>query len=93
MPLIVGSTILPYVAFIVGNWAVGVLLSGKGKVIHITKVVGYSLYPACWLNCARSVANSISTKQMISMATTDKSSVATFLVKVYWFTMMVPMNI
>ena len=50
VPLIVGSTILPYVAFIVGNWAVGVLLSGKGKVVHITKVVGYSLYPACWLN-------------------------------------------
>ena len=50
VPLIVGSTILPYVAFIVGNWAVGVLLSGKGKMVHITKVVGYSLYPACWLN-------------------------------------------
>ncbi|MCI8691418.1 MAG: hypothetical protein HFH91_01515 [Lachnospiraceae bacterium] len=52
VPLIVGSTILPYVAFIIGNWAVGVLLSGKGKVVHITKVVGYSLYPACWLYLA-----------------------------------------
>ncbi|MCD8105105.1 MAG: hypothetical protein LUF35_08915 [Lachnospiraceae bacterium] len=49
VPLIVGSAILPYVAFIFGNWAVGVLLSGKGKLVHVTKVVGYSLYPACWL--------------------------------------------
>ena len=55
MPLIVGSTILPYVVFIVGNWAVGVLLSGKGKMIHITKVVGYSLYPACWLHLAATI--------------------------------------
>lgn len=52
VPLIVGSTILPYVAFIIGNWAVGVLLSGKGKIVHLTKVVGYSLYPACWLYLA-----------------------------------------
>lgn len=48
-PLIVGSAILPYVIFIVANWAVGVLLSGKGTIVHITKVVGYSLYPSCWL--------------------------------------------
>ncbi len=52
VPLIVGSAILPYIAFIIGNWAVGVLLSGKGKVVHIIKVVGYSLYPACWLYLA-----------------------------------------
>ena len=25
-------------------------MSGKGKAVHITKVVGYSLYPALWLN-------------------------------------------
>ncbi len=50
VPMIVGSAILPYVAFILGNWAVGVLMSGKGKMVHITKVVGYSLYPALWLN-------------------------------------------
>ncbi|MCD8330212.1 MAG: hypothetical protein LUC27_05935, partial [Lachnospiraceae bacterium] len=49
VPMIVGSALLPYVAFIFGNWAVGVLLSGKGTLVHITKVVGYSLYPACWL--------------------------------------------
>ena len=55
VPLIVGSTILPYVVFIVGNWAVGVLLSGKGKMVHITKVVGYSLYPACWLHLAGTI--------------------------------------
>ncbi|MCD8021461.1 MAG: hypothetical protein LUF30_00245 [Lachnospiraceae bacterium] len=49
VPMIVGSALLPYVAFIFGNWAVGVLLSGKGTLVHITKGVGYSLYPACWL--------------------------------------------
>lgn len=52
VPMIVGSAILPYVVFIVANWAVGVLLSGKGTMVHITKVVGYALYPACWLNLA-----------------------------------------
>ncbi len=50
VPMIVGSAILPYVAFIAGNWAVGVLMSGKGKAVHITKVVGYALYPSLWLN-------------------------------------------
>lgn len=49
-PIVVGSAVLPYIIFIFANWGVGVLLSGKGKVIHITKVVGYALYPACWLN-------------------------------------------
>lgn len=52
VPLIVGSALLPYVVFIAANWAVGVLMSGKGKLVHITKVVGYSLYPACWLYLA-----------------------------------------
>lgn len=55
VPLIVGSAILPYVAFIIGNWAVGVLLSGKGKVVHITKVVGYALYPSLYLNLAGTI--------------------------------------
>ncbi len=50
VPMIVGSAILPYVAFIAGNWAVGVLMSGKGKAVHLTKVVGYALYPSLWLN-------------------------------------------
>lgn len=62
VPLIVGSAILPYVAFIIGNWAVGVLLSGKGKVVHITKVVGYSLYPACWLNLAGTLLSNFVSK-------------------------------
>lgn len=54
-PLIVGSAILPYVVFIIGNWAVGVLLSGKGRMKDITKVVAYSMYPACWLNLVGTV--------------------------------------
>lgn len=62
VPMIVGSAILPYVAFIVGNWAVGVLMSGKGKVVHITKVVGYALYPACWLNLAGTILSNFVTE-------------------------------
>lgn len=62
VPMIVGSAILPYAAFIVGNWAVGVLMSGKGKVVHITKVVGYSLYPACWLNLAGTILSNFVTE-------------------------------
>ncbi len=62
VPLIVGSTILPYVAFIIGNWAVGVLMSGKGKIVHITKVVGYSLYPACWLYLAGTILSNFVTE-------------------------------
>ena len=62
VPLIVGSAILPYVAFIIGNWAVGVLLSGKGKMVHIIKVVGYSLYPACWLYLAGTILSNFVTE-------------------------------
>lgn len=61
-PLIVGSAILPYVVFIFGNWAVGVLLSGKGRVKDITKVVGYALYPACWLNVIGTVLSNFVTE-------------------------------
>lgn len=62
VPMIVGSAILPYVAFIIGNWAIGVLLSGKGKVVHITKVVGYSLYPGLWLNLAGTILSNYVTQ-------------------------------
>lgn len=58
----VGSAILPFVAFIAGNWAVGVLLSGKGKVVHITKVVGYALYPTLYLNLAGTILSNYVTQ-------------------------------
>jgi len=61
-PLIVVSGMLPYVVFIMGNWAVGVLLSGKGKFTDITKVVGYSLYPACWLTLLGTVLSNFVTE-------------------------------
>ena len=61
-PMIVGSAILPYVVFILGNWAVGVLLSGKGRLKDITKVVGYSLYPACWLNLVGTILSNFVTE-------------------------------
>lgn len=61
-PLIIGSSILPYVVFIIANWGVGVLMSGKGTVVHITKVVGYALYPACWLNLIGTVLSNYVTE-------------------------------
>ncbi|MFR2047466.1 MAG: hypothetical protein ACLS3U_05990 [Lachnospiraceae bacterium] len=61
-PLVVGSALLPYVIFIFANWGVGVLLSGKGKVVHITKVVGYALYPACWLNLVGTLLSNLVTQ-------------------------------
>ena len=61
-PLVLGSALLPYVIFIFANWGVGVLLSGKGKVVHITKVVGYALYPACWLNLVGTLLSNLVTQ-------------------------------
>lgn len=85
VPLIVGSTILPYVAFIVGNWAVGVLLSGKGKVIHITKVVGYSLYPACWLYLVGTILSNFVTEDEAALV----SALFTFGMVLFFFYMFI----
>ena len=85
VPLIVGSTILPYVAFIVGNWAVGVLLSGKGKIVHITKVVGYSLYPACWLYLAGTILSNFVTENEAVLV----SALFTFGMVLFFFYMFI----
>lgn len=85
VPMIVGSTILPYVAFIVGNWAVGVLLSGKGKVVHITKVVGYSLYPACWLYLAGTILSNFVTEDEAVLV----SALFTFGMVLFFFYMFI----
>lgn len=45
VPLILVSTVLPYLIFVLGNWAVGVLLDGKGNMRNIFKVICYALYP------------------------------------------------
>ena len=74
-PLVVGSALLPYVIFIFANWGVGVLLSGKGKVVHITKVVGYALYPACWLNLVGT---------LLSNLVTQIGNAVILLLYVYW---------
>ena len=85
VPLIVGSAILPYVAFIVGNWAVGVLLSGKGKVVHITKVVGYSLYPACWLYLVGTILSNFVTEDEAALV----SALFTFGMVLFFFYMFI----
>ena len=43
------SCLLPFVLFIIGNWAVGTLVNGKGNMKQVLKVVAYSLYPAVFL--------------------------------------------
>ena len=85
VPMIIGSTILPYAAFIVGNWAVGVLLSGKGKMVHITKVVGYSLYPACWLYLAGTILSNFVTEDEAVLV----SALFTFGMVLFFFYMFI----
>lgn len=85
VPLIVGSTILPYAVFIVGNWAVGVLMSGKGKIVHITKVVGYSLYPACWLYLAGTILSNFVTEDEAALV----SALFTFGMVLFFFYMFI----
>ncbi|MBE5833841.1 MAG: hypothetical protein E7309_04315 [Butyrivibrio sp.] len=50
VPLILVSTLLPYVVFIFGNWAVGTLIDGKGTLGQVLKITAYALYPTVFLN-------------------------------------------
>ena len=43
------SCLLPFVLFIIGNWAIGTLINGKGNMKQVLKVTAYSLYPAVFL--------------------------------------------
>ena len=43
------SCLLPFVLFILGNWAVGTLINGKGNMKQVLKVTAYSLYPTVFL--------------------------------------------
>lgn len=51
IPLILVSSIFPYLIFVVANWAIGTLIDGKGNLKHIFKVNMYALYPMiyCYL--------------------------------------------
>ena len=50
VPLILVSTLLPYVVFIFGNWAVGTLIDGKGTLGQVLKITAYALYPTVFFN-------------------------------------------
>lgn len=49
VPLILVSSVVPYLLFIVANWAVGVLMDGKANLKLIFKVNMYALYPSIYL--------------------------------------------
>lgn len=49
VPLVLVSSVFPILIFIVGNWAVGTLIDGKGDMKSIFKVNMYALYPAIFL--------------------------------------------
>jgi tetratricopeptide (TPR) repeat protein len=49
VPLVLISSVFPYLVFVVSNWAVGVLIDGKGTLENIFKVNMYALYPSVFL--------------------------------------------
>ena len=49
IPLILISSVCPFIVFVFGNWAVGVLIDGKGNLKNIFKFTMYSLYPFVFL--------------------------------------------
>lgn len=50
VPLILISSVCPFLIFVVANWAVGVLIDGKGNLRNVFKFTMYSLYPVVWTN-------------------------------------------
>ena len=49
IPLILISSVFPYLVFIIANWAVGVLIDGKGTLVNIFKINMYALYPGIYI--------------------------------------------
>lgn len=60
--MIMASSILPYLIFIIGSWAIGVLVSGKGTMADIFKVISYSLYPVVIFNLIGTLLSNIVTE-------------------------------
>ena len=59
VPLILASTLLPYIIFIFGNWAVGTLIDGKGSLSQVLKITAYSLYPTVFLYVIGSIVSRV----------------------------------
>ena len=49
VPIILLSSVFAYVVFIFANWAVAVLIDGKGNLKTVFKVNMYALYPGVYL--------------------------------------------
>lgn len=45
VPLTLVSCLLPLILFMIGNWAIGTLIDGKGNFKQVFKVTAYALYP------------------------------------------------
>lgn len=45
VPLILMSSVAPFIIFVIANWAIGVLVDGKGNLRNIFVYTMYSLYP------------------------------------------------
>lgn len=50
IPIILISSVCPFLIFVVANWAVGVLMDGKGNFRNVFKYTMYSLYPQIFCN-------------------------------------------
>ncbi len=49
VPLTLVSCLLPFALFVIGNWAIGTLIDGKGNFKQVFKITAYSLYPTVFL--------------------------------------------
>ncbi|MCR5154037.1 MAG: YIP1 family protein [Lachnospiraceae bacterium] len=45
VPLILASSVVPFIIFVFANWAVGVLIDGKGNLRNVFKFTMYATYP------------------------------------------------
>ncbi len=57
VPLILISCLLPYVIWILGNWAIGTLIDGKANMKQVLKFTAYSMYPSVFCYVAGSVVS------------------------------------
>jgi tetratricopeptide (TPR) repeat protein len=59
--MVILSALLPFILFIFGNWAVGILIDGKGTMKDIFKMVSYALYPCVFLNLVGTLLSNLIT--------------------------------
>lgn len=45
VPLILTSAVAPFIIFVIANWAIGVLIDGKGNFRNVFVFTSYALYP------------------------------------------------